>query len=106
MALSQAGFFGSAPEENLQDCHGGTADAGCRSMRKFKIYLVIFAVVLSSIVIAQNTDVVETKILFMTISMPRAGLLILTLAVGALIGAGLTLILGRNKNRPDLADEQ
>ncbi|GAB5559104.1 MAG: hypothetical protein SynsKO_07510 [Synoicihabitans sp.] len=75
-------------------------------MRKFKIYLLITMIVLASIVIAQNTAVVETKVLFMTISMPRAGLLATTLAVGILIGIALTLLWRRKQDKVTPPDEK
>ena len=38
------------------------------------------------IVVLQNTAVVETKILFLTVTMPRAALLIVTLGIGFGLG--------------------
>ena len=55
-------------------------------MVKVRIILVAFVLVGSLIVILQNTQVVETKILFMTISMPRALLLIITFVAGFITG--------------------
>ena len=66
-------------------------------MHKFKIYAALVAVVLMAIVIAQNTAVVETKILFMTIAMPRAALLGVTLLSGVVVGIVLTLNWGRKR---------
>ena len=66
-------------------------------MHKFKIYAALVAVVLIAIIIAQNTAVVETKILFMTIAMPRAALLAVTLLAGVVIGIVLTLNWGRKR---------
>jgi len=51
-------------------------------MKKFKNALVVVIVLLVIIIILQNTQAVETKLLFMTITMPRALLLILTFLVG------------------------
>ena len=47
------------------------------------------------IVVFQNTETVETKILFATLSMPRALLLVMTLLIGVVIG----LILGTKRPR-------
>ena len=66
-------------------------------MQKFKIYAALVAVLLMAIVIAQNTAVVETEILFMTIAMPRAALLAVTLLTGVVIGIVLTLNWGRKR---------
>lgn len=42
---------------------------------------------LALIIILQNTESVETRILFMTVVMPRAALLFVTLLIGFLSGA-------------------
>tara|TARA_R110002167_G_scaffold232598_1_gene437804 strand:- start:74 stop:307 length:234 start_codon:yes stop_codon:yes gene_type:complete len=65
-------------------------------MKKFKLYLALAATALLAIVIFQNTAVVETKVLFMTIAMPRAALLAVTLLVGIFVG----LTLGWKYSRP------
>ena len=51
-------------------------------MKNLKTLLVVGIVLLVIIIILQNTRAVETKLLFMTITMPRALLLILTFLVG------------------------
>lgn len=48
----------------------------------FLAVLVIFAIVL----IVQNTETVDTRLLFATVSMPRALLLLITLGIGFAIG--------------------
>lgn len=58
-------------------------------MSKFnRLKLIVAAVlaVLLVIVIIQNTGEVETKLLFVTITMPRAVLLMVTLVLGFSIG--------------------
>ncbi|WP_417847688.1 LapA family protein [Thalassoglobus sp.] len=55
-------------------------------MKKAKIIGSVIAALLVLIVVLQNTAVVETKVLFTTISMPRATLLFITLVVGFLLG--------------------
>jgi uncharacterized integral membrane protein len=55
---------------------------------KLKIVLIVVVALLSLIVVLQNTQAVETKILFLTVTMPRAALLF-----GAfLIGFGLGVL--------------
>ena len=55
-------------------------------IQKIKIVVVASLALLVVIVVLQNTEVVETKILFTTISMPRAALLFGTLIIGFVIG--------------------
>lgn len=66
-------------------------------MHKAKHILWIVLLVLSIIVILQNTTAVETKILFFTITMPRAVLLLVTALVGYAIGALTTMSLCNKK---------
>ena len=70
-------------------------------MQKFKIYASLIAAVLIAVFIAQNTAVVETKVLFVTIAMPRAALLAVTLLIGVVIGFVLALNWGRQKKPTD-----
>lgn len=56
------------------------------NMKNTKHIGAIILSILAVIVIAQNTATVETHILWITISMPRAILLALTFAVGVLSG--------------------
>ncbi len=55
-------------------------------LKKTKIAVVASLALLVVIIVLQNTEVVETKILFTTISMPRAALLFGTLVSGFVIG--------------------
>ncbi len=52
--------------------------------------LVLVAVVL--IIVLQNTQPVETRMLFMTLTMPRASLLAITMLIG--VGVGMLIALG------------
>lgn len=55
-------------------------------MQKAKIAGVAVAALLVLIVVLQNTESVDTKILFLTMTMPRAALLFGALIVGFLLG--------------------
>jgi len=72
-------------------------------MNKLKNILIFVIVLLVIIVILQNTRAVETKLLFMTITMPRALLLIVTLLVGF---AGGIFFLSYFQNKSSKADKQ
>jgi uncharacterized integral membrane protein len=51
-------------------------------MKKAKVILIIIISLLALIVSLQNTEVVETKFLFMAVTMPRVILLLLTFTLG------------------------
>jgi uncharacterized integral membrane protein len=53
-----------------------------------KAIVIIVLTLLVSIVTLQNTQAVETKLLFLTTTMPKALLLIITLLVGFALGLG------------------
>jgi uncharacterized integral membrane protein len=57
-----------------------------RSMSRTKLVLAAVIAVLTLIVVLQNIQLVETHLLFVTITMPRAFLLAGTLAVGFVLG--------------------
>ena len=53
---------------------------------KIKIIIATLLGILILIVVLQNTEAVETKLLFMSVTMPRAALLFGTLLVGFALG--------------------
>ncbi|MHC4622439.1 MAG: LapA family protein [Planctomycetota bacterium] len=55
-------------------------------MKKVKIVVAVVVSLLALIVVLQNTETVETRLLLLTIAMPRALLLIVTFLVGFAIG--------------------
>ena len=56
------------------------------TLHKLKIVGIAVLVLIVVIVVLQNTQAVETKLLFLTLSMPNAALLFGTLIVGFAIG--------------------
>ncbi|UCG48536.1 MAG: LapA family protein [Phycisphaerales bacterium] len=55
-------------------------------MKKLKIITIVVISILALVVFLQNTDSVETQLLFMTVTMSRALLLILTFILGFAAG--------------------
>ena len=67
-------------------------------MKKAKIIIILVVSVLVLVVSLQNTQSVETKLLFATITMPRVLLLTLTFAGGFIVGLiTASQILGRSR---------
>lgn len=64
--------------------------------RNIKIAAIAVAVVVVLILILQNTEDVRTRILFAEITMPRAVLLVVMLAIGFVLG-----LLTALRTRPD-----
>ena len=56
------------------------------TMNKLKIVGIAVIVVIVVVVVFQNTQAVETKLLFLTVTMPNAALLFGTLIIGFAIG--------------------
>ncbi len=55
-------------------------------MKKVKIVLVIIILLIALVVSLQNTQAVETRFLFATVTMPRVLLLLLTFTLGLIAG--------------------
>jgi len=55
-------------------------------MAKVKIVLAAVLAIVLFVVILQNTETVETRLLFVSIAMPRAALLFLMVLIGFVIG--------------------
>ena len=66
-------------------------------MTKFKVILLAVVGLLVLIVVLQNTQAVETRLLFLTVTMPRAVLLFGTLLIGFALGV---LTAGRIVRKP------
>ncbi|NQU44240.1 DUF1049 domain-containing protein [bacterium] len=67
-------------------------------MQRVKLIGALAGVLLTVILILQNTQLVETKILFTTVTMPNAILLGLALLIGIVIGMVFALILSGKRN--------
>jgi uncharacterized integral membrane protein len=70
-------------------------------MERFKLISIGVLVVLGIIIILQNTQQVETKILFMAITMPRAILLMVTTLIGFALGVLVSFLFQRKEKRGD-----
>jgi len=51
-------------------------------LKKIKIVVAVVLVTVAIIIALQNRETVETKLLFVTVVMPRAALLFVTLVIG------------------------
>jgi uncharacterized integral membrane protein len=56
------------------------------TINKLKMIGIAVSVLIAVIVVLQNTQAVETKLLFLTVTMPNAALLFGTLIIGFAIG--------------------
>jgi uncharacterized integral membrane protein len=61
------------------------------SMTRWRLILALVLIILVVIVVIQNTETVDTRLLFFTISMPRALLLCVTFLLGTVSGILLAI---------------
>lgn len=66
---------------------------------KIKLIALIVVVILAVIVFFQNTETVETRILFLRLPMSRALLLILTFSLGLVTGVLVTINFLKQKKK-------
>lgn len=64
-------------------------------MKRFKIIGILVLALSVAIVVLQNTESVQTNILFFTFTMSRASLLFLTALIGFIIGVLCALLVSR-----------
>jgi len=74
-------------------------------MKKAKLIVIIVISILAFITFLQNTESVETRILFMKVAMPRAILLISTFLVGFVAGTITTSLLLRKSGKKKTASQ-
>lgn len=73
-------------------------------IQKLKIAGIALLALFVLIVVLQNTDTVETKVLFFSVTMPRAALMFGALVVGFIMGvftAGKVLTRVKDKSKQD-----
>lgn len=75
------------------------SDATKGNLKVFKALVILAIVVVVVIIIFQNTEAVETRLLFVTVTMPRALLLFVHLAVGYALGIITMLVMSRRTRR-------
>ena len=68
-------------------------------MPKWKLITALVLTVITIVVVIQNTETVDTKVLFFTVSMPRALLLFVSFLLGTASGI-LLAIWYSNRKRP------
>ncbi len=69
-------------------------------MKRAKIIGILVLALAVAIIVLQNSESVETKILFFSFTMPRAVLLFLTTLIGFILGVLSSLSVGRKKSDP------
>ena len=69
-------------------------------MKKLRLIVTLVLAVLMVIVVLQNTDAVETRLLFATVTMPRAVLLLTTALIGFAVGILTSLVWMRKQEKP------
>lgn len=76
-------------------------------MKKAKIIAAAVGALLILIVMAQNTAAVETKFLFISATMPRAILLMLTFGIGVVVGLliAFTMSGGKTPKIPKVSEK-
>ena len=67
-------------------------------MVKAKLITALVLITLVIVVVFQNTQPVETKFLFVTLTMPRAALLGITMLIGIAVGILIALGLSARKS--------
>ena len=67
-------------------------------MKRAKMIGILVLAAFIGIVLLQNTESVQTKILFFSFTLPRAVLLFFTALTGFIIGVLSSLIVGRKKS--------
>lgn len=64
-----------------------------------KLVLILVLALLVAVLVLQNTDTVETRVLFVTMSMPQAVLLFVTALFGFVLGILVSLLWLRGDRR-------
>jgi uncharacterized integral membrane protein len=74
-------------------------------MKKLRMIAACVLAVLVAIVVLQNTEAVETHLLFATVTLPRAVLLLTTALVGFALGVLTSLVWMRSQEKKTGLDQ-
>ena len=74
-------------------------------MEQAKVIGIVILAGLGLIIVLQNTEPVQTRLLFTTITMPRAALLFTTTVIGFCLGVLVSLLLARGANKDSVEKE-
>jgi uncharacterized integral membrane protein len=80
---------------------GSNARKGSETMKKLKLYAAFILTLLAIILFFQNREPMETKLLFVTVVMPRAALLFITMLIGIATGILISLSLSGKRLKID-----
>ena len=69
-------------------------------MKKFKIILIVIILLIAVIVALQNKQPVKTEFLFLSVTMPRMLLILVTFALGFLGGLITASLILRKSDKP------
>lgn len=83
-----------------------TADSEETPLKRLRLILTLVLAILVVIVVLQNTEGVETRVLFATVTMPRAVLLLTTTLIGFALGILTSLVWMRRKDKAGASDKR
>ena len=73
-------------------------------MAHIKLILSVIVAVLGLIIVLQNTESVQTRFFFWSVTMPRAVLIVGTMMIGFALGTVVSYLLTRKDAHPPLHD--
>ena len=68
-------------------------------MKKAKLIVIVILALIGVIIVLQNTESVDTKILFATIIMTRAILLLVAIAIGFVLGILVSIMSQKKRSK-------
>ncbi len=66
-----------------------------KEMKGWKVVVLLVLILLAVVILLQNTEVVETRVLFFSLRMPRAVLLLVATAIGFALGLVVSLLVAK-----------
>jgi len=64
-------------------------------MKPWKIVALLILILLAVVIVLQNTETVETRVLFFSLRMPRAVLLLVATSIGFALGLVVSLLVAK-----------
>jgi uncharacterized integral membrane protein len=66
-----------------------------KQLKPWKVVALLILILIAVVIVLQNTETVETRVLFFSLRMPRAVLLLVATAIGFALGLVVSLLVAK-----------
>jgi len=69
-----------------------------KQLKPWKVVTLVVLILIAVVIVLQNTEMVETRLLFFSLTMPRAVLLLVATTIGFALGLVVSLLVAKKNS--------